>query len=132
MLYLCQDIFPPGKYPKSISRNAHYIIAFKNPRDQLRMRNLVLQAFPTCWKNMMDVYQKVTERPFGYAIPDLHPTSDGTKRVFSHLLTREGYPRWHRRIRKRILLSLGHRSLIKNKTQTAVINILNLFILIMT
>ena len=32
----------------------------------------------------------------------------------------------------KILLFLGHRSLIKNKTQTAVINILNLFILIMT
>ena len=31
-----------------------------------------------------------------------------------------------------ILLFLGHRSLIKNKTQTEVINILNLFILIMT
>ena len=34
VLYLCQDMFPPGKYAKSISRNAHYIVAFKNPRDQ--------------------------------------------------------------------------------------------------
>ena len=32
----------------------------------------------------------------------------------------------------KILLFLGHRNLIKNKTQTAVINILNLHILIMT
>ena len=48
VIYLCQDMFPPGKYTKSISRNAHYIIAFKNPRDQLGMKNLLLQAFPTC------------------------------------------------------------------------------------
>ena len=48
IIYLCQDMFPPGKYTKSISRNAHYIIAFKNPRDQLGMKNLLLQAFPTC------------------------------------------------------------------------------------
>ena len=34
--------------------------------------------------------------------------------------------------RSKILLFLGHRSLIKNKTQTAVINILNLHILIKT
>ena len=34
VLYLCQDIFSPGKYAKSISRNAHYVIAFKKPRDQ--------------------------------------------------------------------------------------------------
>ena len=40
VLYLCQDMFPPGKYAKCISRNAHYIVAFKNPRDQLGMKNL--------------------------------------------------------------------------------------------
>ena len=40
------------------------------------MKNLLLQAFPTCWQDMMDVYQKVTERPFGYAVLDLHPASD--------------------------------------------------------
>ena len=68
VLYLCQDMFPPGKYAKSISRNAHYIVAFKNPRDQLGMRNLLLQAFPTCWQDIMDVYQKVTKRPFGYMV----------------------------------------------------------------
>ena len=100
VLYLCQDMFPPGKYAKSISRNAHYVIAFKTPRDQLGMRNLLLQAFPTCWQDMMDVYQKVTERPFGYTVLDLHPASDDRKRVFSRLLTHEGYPRWHRRIKK--------------------------------
>jgi len=97
VIYLCQDMFPPGKYAKSISRNAHYIIAFKNPRDQLGMKNLLLQAFPTCWQDMMDVYQKVGERPFGYMVLDLHPASDDRRRVFSHLLTHEGYPRWHRR-----------------------------------
>ena len=82
VLYLCQDMFPPGKYANSISKN------------------LLLQAFPTCWQDMMDVYQKVTERPFGYTVLDLHPASDDRKRVFSHLLTHEGYPRWHRRIKK--------------------------------
>ena len=34
VLYLCQDMFSPGKYAKSISRNAHYVIAFKYKRDQ--------------------------------------------------------------------------------------------------
>ena len=84
---------------KSISRNAQYIVAFKNPRDQLGMRNLLFQAFPTCWQDMMDVYQKVTKRLFGYMVLDLHPGSDDRKRVFSHLLMHEGYPRWHRRMR---------------------------------
>ena len=86
VLYLCQDMFPPGKYAKSISRNAQYVIAFKNPRDQLGIRNLLLQAFPTYWKDMMDVYQKVTDRPFRCMVPDLHPASDDRIRVLSHLL----------------------------------------------
>ena len=46
---------------KSISRNAHYIIAFKNPRDQLSMKNVLPYACPTCWQDMMDGYQKVGE-----------------------------------------------------------------------
>ncbi len=66
VLFLCQDMFPPGKYAKSISRNVHYIITFKNPRDQLAMRNLLLQVFPTFWPDIMTVYQKVAERPIGY------------------------------------------------------------------
>ena len=90
MLYLCPDMFPPGKYAKSISWNAHSIVALKNPRDQLGMRNLLLQSFPNCWQDMMDVYQKVTELPLGYAVLDLHPCSDDRKRVFSHVLTPEG------------------------------------------
>ena len=35
VLYLCKDMFPPRKYARSISRNAQ----FKNPRDQLGMKN---------------------------------------------------------------------------------------------
>ena len=99
VMYLCQDMFPPGKYAKSISRNVHYIVAFKNPRDQLAMKNLLLQAFPSYWSDMMTVYQKVAERPFGYMVLDLHPASDDRKRVFSKLLKQEGCMRWYKRMR---------------------------------
>lgn len=60
VLYLCQDMFPPGKYAKSISRNAHYVVAFKNPRDQLGLKNLLLQAFPMTWQDIMQVYSEAT------------------------------------------------------------------------
>ena len=42
VIYLCQDMFPPGKYAKINSRNAPYIKALKNTRDQLGMNNCVL------------------------------------------------------------------------------------------
>ena len=78
VIYLCQDMFPPGKFAKSISRNAHYIVGFKNPRDQLGMCNLLLQAFPTRWQEVQDTFRKVTERPFSYMVLDLHPKSSET------------------------------------------------------
>ena len=53
VICLCQDLFLNGKFAKTISRNAHYIAAFKNPRDQLGIRNLLRNRFPRngrrCW-----------------------------------------------------------------------------------
>jgi len=93
VLYLCQDMFPAGKYAKSISRNAHHVIAFKNPRDQLGVRNLLLQSFPTCWKECLETYQGCTQEPFGYMWLDLHPASGDEERVLSHVLKDQGWTR---------------------------------------
>ncbi|PFX15461.1 hypothetical protein AWC38_SpisGene20314 [Stylophora pistillata] len=97
VIYLCQDMFPPSKYAKSISRNAHNVVAFKNARDQLGFKHLLLQAFPMEWQDIMQVYCEATQRPYGYITLDLHPASKDAHRVFSHLLTHEGcmrlYPR---------------------------------------
>ena len=104
VLYLCQDMFPPGKYAKSLSKNAHYVTAFKNPRDQLGVRNLLLQAFPTYWQDEMEIYQKVIKRPFGYMVQDLHPASDDRIRVLRDLLTHGGFLRCYLRKRDQELV----------------------------
>ena len=49
MFFLCQDMFPHGKYAKTISRNAQYIMAFKNPRDQVALCMLLPQMHPMTW-----------------------------------------------------------------------------------
>ena len=94
-IWFAWGIFPPGKFAKSISRNAQYIVGFKNPRDQLGMRNLLLQAFPTRWQDVQDTFLKVTERPFGYMLLDLHPRSSDDNQILSHLLKEEGCVRCH-------------------------------------
>ena len=90
VLFLCQDLFPPGKFAKTISRNAHYIVAFKNPRDQVGMRTLTLQAFPNDWSHVMNIFRECTQRPFGYLMLDLHPASDDRYRLFTNVLPEEG------------------------------------------
>ena len=96
VIYLCQDMFPREKYAKTINRQAHYIIAFKSPRDQLGFKNLVLQAFPNHWKEVMDTFSKATQRPFGYIMLDLHPATDDRMRVFADLLQKEGITKGYR------------------------------------
>ena len=63
-------MFPPGKYAKSISRNADYVIALENLRDQLGVRNLLLQAFPTYWQDVMEVHQKWLNDPDHVTVVD--------------------------------------------------------------
>ena len=97
VLYLCQDMFPVGKYAKSISRNAHYIVAFKNPRDQLGVRNVLLQSFPTTWKDSLETFHRATTRRYGYLVMDLHPASPDYQRLLSHLLKDEGWTRYYQK-----------------------------------
>ena len=97
VLYLCQDMFPVGKYAKSISRNAHYIVAFKNPRDQLGVRNVLLQSFPTTWKDSLETFHRATTRHYEYLVLDLHPASSDTQRLLSHLLKDEGWTRYYQK-----------------------------------
>ena len=93
VLYLCQHIFPPGMYAKSISRNAHYVIAFKKPWDQLGVRNVMIQFFPTPLRANRKTYEDVPQRPYGYLIMGFHPDSDDHYRLLSHVLKDEGWTR---------------------------------------
>ena len=87
---ICQDLFPPGKYAKTISRNAHYLFVFKNPRDQSGFRAFTLQAFPDRWRDVLRVFEKCTQRPYGYIMRDLHPASDDRYRLFSCVTQSDG------------------------------------------
>lgn len=78
---MTQDMFPEGKFSKTISRNAHYIIAFKNPRDQLGVRILTQQAFPQEFKDASNVYREAIKRPYRYLLFDLHPSSSDQERL---------------------------------------------------
>ena len=99
VFYLTQDFFPPGKYSKTINRNAHYIIAFKNPRDKTGIRILLMQMYPEKWRSVLRLYNRITAKPFGYLFVDVHPASDDRFRLWSHLTRSEGPAQVHTDIR---------------------------------
>ena len=76
VLFLTQNVFPPGKYARSISLNSHYIILCKSKRDLLQIQTLGKQIFPGQSSFFVASYQDAVSQPFGYLVCDLHPGTD--------------------------------------------------------
>ena len=79
IMYVTQNIFNQGKGRRTISLNAHYIVAFKNPRDRIQIQTLSRQVCPENSRYIQEAYKDATDQPFGYLLfdmkqstPDLH------------------------------------------------------------
>lgn len=75
-IFLTQNIFPPGKYARTISLNTHYIILFATKRDKLQIQTIGRQMFPGQSAFFMESYRDSTSKPYGYLLCDLHPATD--------------------------------------------------------
>ena len=89
VVYIVQNVFDKGKIHRTISLNSHYIILFKNPRDQGQARALGQQIFPSKVKFFMDAFQDATQNHHGYLVLDLHPLTPDECRVRSHIFKNE-------------------------------------------
>lgn len=83
VLFLLQNIFPPGKYMRTISLNAHCIILFKNSRDEQQVKTLGKQIFPNQSKFFMNAYKKATDIPYSYLCVTLYPGTAERNRLTS-------------------------------------------------
>ena len=89
VLFLLQNIFPPGKCMRTISLTAHYIILFKNNRDEQQVRTLGRQIFPSQSNFFMDAYKKATGRAHSYLCISLYPGTDDKYRLSTNILPNE-------------------------------------------
>ena len=62
-----------GKFARTISLNAHYMVFFRNRRDGLQIKTIGRQMFPGRLKYFLDSYEKATFSPYGYLFVDLSP-----------------------------------------------------------
>ena len=86
VVYLAQNLFPPGKLSRTISLNCHHLIVFRNPRDSLAISTLARQMFPKQVGYLMDAYQDATAKPYGYLWIDCHPLTAENMRLRSCVL----------------------------------------------
>jgi len=77
VIYLVQNLFEKGKATVSVSRNAHYIVLFKNPRNQVEVNTLASQmAVGSRRKSLLAAFQYATKKNFRYLVFDNRPETD--------------------------------------------------------
>ena len=81
VFFLTQNLFSQGKYTRTISLNAQYIIILNNPRDKAQVFNLARQMFPTNPSFLIECYEDATNHEYGYLFLDFHQKTNNNQRV---------------------------------------------------
>ena len=89
VLFLTQNLFPPGKLSRTISLNSHYMIIFRNPRDSLGIATLARQMYPKNSEYLLESFNDATTRPYGYLLLDLHQLTPENMRLRTNILPDE-------------------------------------------
>ena len=71
VICLLQNIFYQGKENRTMSLNSHYLVLFKNPRDQLQVSCLARQMYPHKSAYFLEKFLKATSQPYGCLVVDL-------------------------------------------------------------
>ena len=89
VILLLQNLFYNGKESRTISLNAHYIVLFKNPRDNTIVTSLAKQMYPGKIKFLQEAFRDATKLPYHYLFLDLKPYTDEKFRVRTCIMPSE-------------------------------------------
>lgn len=77
LVLVCHQIFAPGKNFKAVSRQCHYYVLMRSPRDRNQVDIFFRQIEPKRWRELREVYEsEVVAKPFNYLIIDCHPATN--------------------------------------------------------
>ncbi len=85
IIYIVQNIFNQSKEMRNVSLNSHYLVLFKNPRDKTQARTLGQQMFPSHPGFLLAAYEDAIKGKYGYLLIDLHPSSEDSVRIRTHI-----------------------------------------------
>ena len=88
-IFLVQNLYFKSKYMSTVTRNAHYLVIFENPRDASMISTLNRQAYPDHPGFLQDAFRQATEKPYGYLFLDFKPGGDKRLRVREGVLPQE-------------------------------------------
>ena len=76
---------------RDISLNCHYIVCFKNPRDQAQINYLARQLYPSNTKFIQEAYQDATRNAHGYLLFDLKQNTPDEHRVRTNVFPSDSF-----------------------------------------
>ena len=85
-IILPQNMFPKGKFNTDIAHNTQYIVMFRSPTDREQVDILADCSFAKHRPNFMDVYERETEKPYGYVLIDSQPGTAKEQQVVCDIL----------------------------------------------
>ena len=89
VILLLQNLFYNGKESRTISLNAHYIVLFKNPRDNTIVTSLAKQMYPGKVKFLQEAFRDAMKLPYHYLFLDLKPYTNEKFRVRTCIMPSE-------------------------------------------
>ena len=92
LIFITQNLFFPDKKFRTASLNCHYLVLFRNPRDNHQVRHLARQMYPgKRSQSMIEAFEDATScTPYGVLVVDLKPTTPDCLRLRSNILPEEG------------------------------------------
>ena len=90
VIYIVQNLYHKGKYHRTISLNAHYMVLFRNPREVSQIYSIAQQMFPRNSTNMLQAFAATTsEIPHGYLLIDMKQQARDILILRSHIFPGE-------------------------------------------
>jgi hypothetical protein len=71
VMFIVQNLFHRGKHHRTISRNAHYMVLFKNLTNVSQIIALAHQMYPRRTQFFMEAFDRATARPDDYMVIDM-------------------------------------------------------------
>ncbi len=75
VVFIVQNLFLASKQFRTISLNAHYMVLFKNPRDNSQIIHLGKQIYPGRVKFVQESFMDATKKQYGYLLVDMRATT---------------------------------------------------------
>lgn len=88
IIFIMQNLFPPGKEARTRSLNTHYYVIFKNPRDQSQFNTFARQVLPRKSKALINIFAHATSKPYGYLFLDFTQQCPEDVRFRGNILNR--------------------------------------------